>query len=108
MPAIPAITVQQLKKMREDKQPHVLVDVREPDEYELCRIEGAKLIPLSELPKRVGELPKSGEIIVHCHHGGRSARAVEFLLQQGLAGAKNLAGGIDAWSAQIDSSVPRY
>jgi|SRR5579883_2031780 len=108
MPAIPAITVQQLKKMRDDKQPHVLVDVREPDEYEHCRIEGSKLIPLSELPKRVSELPKSGEIIVHCHHGGRSARAVEFLLQQGLSGAKNLAGGIDAWSAQVDSSVPRY
>lgn len=108
MATIPAITVQDLKKMRDEKQPHLLLDVREPDEYQLCRIEGSKLIPLSELPKRLGELPKSGVIVVHCHHGGRSARAVDFLRQQGLEGAKNLAGGIDAWSAQIDPSVQRY
>ena len=108
MAAIPTITVQDLKEMRDEKLPHVLIDVREPDEYEGCRIEGSKLIPLGELPKRFGEITKTGDVIVHCHHGGRSARAVDFLLKQGFAGAKNLAGGIDAWSEQIDPSVSRY
>src|SRR5579883_2705827 len=106
--AIPTITVQDLKKMRDEKKPHLLLDVREPDEYEICRIEGSKLIPLRELPSRLAELPKDGEIVVHCHHGGRSAQAVQLLQQKGFAGAKNLAGGIDSWADQIDGSVARY
>ncbi len=105
--SIPTITVQDLKKMREEKKPHLLVDVREPDEYEICRIEGAKLIPLRELPQRLGELPKGAEIVVHCHHGGRSAQAVMLLCQKGYA-AKNLAGGIDSWACHVDASLARY
>jgi sulfur-carrier protein adenylyltransferase/sulfurtransferase len=105
--SIPTITVNELKERRDKKQPHVLLDVREPDEHETCRIEGSMLIPLGQLPSRLAELPNDKEIVVHCHHGGRSARAAGFLIQQGFT-AKNLAGGIDAWSEQIDQDVPRY
>jgi rhodanese-related sulfurtransferase len=101
------MTVQDLKALREAKKPHLLLDVREQEEYELCRIEGSTLIPLRELPGRLGELPKDKPLVVHCHHGGRSAQAVAFLKQQGFE-ASNLAGGIDAWSEQIDDTIPRY
>jgi sulfur-carrier protein adenylyltransferase/sulfurtransferase len=105
--AIPTMTVKDLKALRDSKKPHLLVDVREPDEHEICRIEGATLIPLAQLPGRLAELPKDTAIVVHCHHGGRSAQAVGFLNQQGYQ-ATNVAGGIDAWSEQIDPAVPRY
>lgn len=105
--SIPTVTVEELKKLREERHPHLLVDVRQPDEHETCRIEGAVLIPLPELPNRLSELPKDKTLIVHCHHGGRSARAVGFLCQQGFQ-AKNLEGGIDAWAERIDPSVDRY
>ena len=111
MPApveIPAISVEDLHKLRESGQPHLLLDVREPSEYAACRIEGSKLLPLAELPGRFGELAKDTLIIVHCHHGGRSAQAVRFLREAGFAQAKNLSGGIDAWSTEIDHGVPRY
>lgn len=104
---IPTVTVEDLKALRDGKKPHFLLDVRETDEYETCKIDGSTLIPLGELPARAASLPKDKVIIVHCHHGGRSARAVQFLGQQGFE-AKNLAGGIDAWSERIDPSVPRY
>lgn len=106
--SVPAITVQELKKLRDQNAPHLLLDVREPSEYAACKISGSKLIPLGELPGRFGELPKDLAIIVHCHHGGRSAQAVRFLREAGFAGAKNLEGGIDAWSTDIDPSVPQY
>lgn len=105
---IPTITVEDLKKLREEKKKHFLLDVREPDEHEAARIEGAALIPMGEIPRRLGELPKDCELIVHCHHGGRSARVVGFLQAQGYQHAKNLEGGIDAWSERVDPSVPRY
>lgn len=105
---VPEMTVKELKALRDTKAPHVLIDVRQPDEYELCRIEGSLLIPLAELPRRLDELPQDKDIVVHCHHGGRSAQAVRFLREHGFASAKNLAGGIDAWSEEIDSKVARY
>ena len=85
----------------------VLVDVREPAEFQIANL-GGKLIPLSELPDRLNELSKDSEIVVHCHHGGRSAMAVEFLRAQGFSKVWNLAGGIDAWSHEIDAAIPRY
>ncbi len=85
-----------------------LLDVREQWEYELARIEGAKLIPLGELQQRVHELDPESEIIVYCHHGIRSFHATMFLRQMGFEKAQNLAGGIDAWSMKVDPSVPRY
>ncbi len=86
----------------------ILLDVREQWEYDLARIEGAKLIPLGQLQQRVNELEPEAEIIVYCHHGMRSFHATMFLRQQGFPKAQNLAGGIDGWSQRVDSSVPRY
>lgn len=88
----------------------LLVDCREQNEYDLVRLEPAVLIPMSELTTRVGELDshRDREIVVHCHHGGRSLRVAMWLRQQGFARACSLAGGIDAWAERIDSSLPRY
>ncbi len=106
--ALPHMTVLELKALREQGAPHVLVDVRENSEHSLCKIEGAVLIPLGKLPARIGELPRDRTIVVHCHHGGRSARAVQLLHESGWPKAVNLAGGIDAWSKHVDPSIPRY
>lgn len=96
-------------KQKLDNGHHVVfLDVREPWEYDLARIEGAKLIPPGELQQRVNELDPATEIIVYCHHGVRSFQATLFLRQMGFAKAKNLAGGIDGWSLRADPSVPRY
>ncbi|WP_168564714.1 molybdopterin-synthase adenylyltransferase MoeB [Crateriforma spongiae] len=85
----------------------ILLDVREPHEYEICHL-GGTLIPLGELQQRVGELDASREIIVHCKMGGRSAKAVQQLRQLGFENVHNMRGGIHAWSDEIDSSVPKY
>ena len=84
------------------------IDVREPHEYQICSIPGAKLIPLGELPKRLSELDPSSEIIAHCKSGMRSAKAVDLLKQSGFKKARNMKGGILAWSDQVDPSVPKY
>jgi sulfur-carrier protein adenylyltransferase/sulfurtransferase len=86
----------------------LLLDVREPHEYELCHIEGAKLIPLGELEKRMGELDKGVETVVYCHVGVRSAAAVELLSSQGFKKARNLRGGIQAWADEVDPKMPVY
>ena len=86
----------------------VLVDVREQWEYDLCRIAGAKLIPLQALPANVAALEEAEEVICYCHHGIRSLDAAGWLRGQGIAGAKSMAGGIERWSREIDPGVPRY
>jgi molybdopterin/thiamine biosynthesis adenylyltransferase/rhodanese-related sulfurtransferase len=86
----------------------VLIDVREPHEYQICRIPQAKLIPLGELPKRVSELDTADEIIAHCKSGARSAKAVDFLKQAGFKKVRNMKGGILAWSDKVDPTVPKY
>jgi adenylyltransferase/sulfurtransferase len=86
----------------------VLLDVREQWEFDLAKINGSTLIPLGTLPQSMGKLNRDSEIVAICHHGMRSADATNFLLQQGFSNVKNLVGGIDAWSAQVDRSVPRY
>ncbi|MGQ0667534.1 MAG: rhodanese-like domain-containing protein [Nitrospiraceae bacterium] len=86
----------------------VLLDVREPWENQLAKLEGSVLIPLGTLPQSLSKLDKNTEIIAYCHHGMRSGDATGFLLQQGFSNVKNLIGGIDAWSLQIDGKVPRY
>lgn len=85
-----------------------LLDVREPDEFELVHLPDAVLMPLGELVARSGELDPEREIVVYCHHGVRSMRAVSYLRHIGLTGARNLAGGIDAWSLEVDPTVRRY
>ena len=86
----------------------VVIDVREPYEWEICRIPGTTLIPLKTLPERAGELPRDRDIIVHCKLGGRSAKAVEFLRAAGFTRVYNMAGGIHAWIDSVDSSQPKY
>ncbi len=89
-------------------RPFVLIDVREPHEYQICRIPSAKLIPLGELPKRVNELNSADEIVAHCKSGMRSAKAVDFLKQAGFRKVRNMKGGILAWSDKVDPTVPKY
>ncbi|MGQ0812767.1 MAG: rhodanese-like domain-containing protein [Nitrospiraceae bacterium] len=102
------ITPNDLKVRLDKGEPLVLLDVREPWEHSLAKIDGSVLIPLGTLPQSLDKLNKEAEIIAYCHHGMRSADATGFLLQQGFSNTKNLIGGIDAWSIQVDSSVPRY
>jgi molybdopterin/thiamine biosynthesis adenylyltransferase/rhodanese-related sulfurtransferase/molybdopterin converting factor small subunit len=85
-----------------------LIDVREPHEWQIGHIEGAKLIPLGELPKRVNELDSAVEIVAHCKSGVRSAKACDFLRQAGLKKVSNMTGGILAWSDKVDPTVPKY
>ncbi len=85
----------------------VVLDVREPWELETASIPGVVHIPMQEIPARAGELDPTREIVAMCHHGGRSMQVAMFLQQKGLT-AHNLSGGIEAWSREIDSSVPRY
>jgi sulfur-carrier protein adenylyltransferase/sulfurtransferase len=105
---IPTISVQELKQKINVKSPVVILDVREPFEYEIACIENSKLIPLADLPERLGELNQDAEIVALCHSGGRSAHAIEFLQANGFTRAFNLAGGIDAWANEIDPTMPRY
>jgi len=86
----------------------VLVDVRTPMEDQIGRIEGATLIPVMEIPQRFGEIERDADVVIYCHHGPRAIQAVGFLRAQGYERVYNLAGGIDAWSAEVDSSIPRY
>ncbi len=88
----------------------ILIDVREPEEWAICHIEGARLVPLGELPNRMSELLqfRDAEVIVHCHHGIRSAEACGFLAEAGFSNVRNLSGGIHGWSVEVDSSLPRY
>jgi len=105
---IPEITPVELKKKMDAHEPFVLIDVREPHEYQICRIPGSKLIPLGEVPKRMNELDSADEIVVHCKSGIRSAKAVDLLMKSGFGKIHNLKGGILAWSDQVDPSVPKY
>ena len=97
-----------VKKKRDHKEPFFLIDVRRADERAKAMIQEAHWIPITELPQRWQELPQDKEIIVHCHYGGRSFHAARYLSQKGLKKVKSLDGGIDAWSAYIDPSIPRY
>jgi rhodanese-related sulfurtransferase len=91
-----------------EKGPVNLVDVREPWEFEVCRIEGARLIPLGQLPARLGELDASRPTVMICHHGVRSLRAAAFLEHCGFGDVVNLSGGIDAWAKTVDPAMAVY
>ena len=96
-------------RLRKRKAIH-LVDVREAWERAIAKLNDHQHIPLDELPQRMDEVkpPDGAQLVLYCHHGVRSLAAAEFLEQQGLAGVLSLRGGIDAWSAQVDSNVPAY
>jgi sulfur-carrier protein adenylyltransferase/sulfurtransferase len=105
---VPEITPVEVKKWMDEKKPFVLLDVREPHEFQICRIPGSTLIPLGEVPKRMNELNSADEIVVHCRSGMRSAKAVEFLMQSGFRKIHNLKGGVLAWADEVDPSMPKY
>ncbi len=105
---VASVTPKILKEEMSNGKKITLIDVREPHEYEIARIEGAKLLPLGELPERVNELDTADELVMYCHTGARSARATQFLRGLGFRKVRNLEGGIDAWSIEVDPSVPRY
>jgi rhodanese-related sulfurtransferase len=115
MPAAPSnipleIDCQSVKARLDSGSDFLLLDCREATEYDTARIEGAKLLPMSELMTRVEELEsfRGKSIVVHCHHGGRSLKVTNWLRQQGYAETQSMAGGIDEWSTTIDPTVPRY
>jgi adenylyltransferase/sulfurtransferase len=102
------ITVQEFKQLKEGNEEFVLIDVRNPDEFDYCNLEG-KLIPMTQLAERCTEIPKEGKVIVHCHHGGRSKKVIAWLQDaHGYTNLYNLQGGIHAWSLEIDSDIPIY
>ena len=105
---VPAISVHELKRKTETREAFELIDVREPFEYEIARIDGAKLIPLGEIADRTDELQREQQNVVHGHSGKRSAQAIRLRQQHGFSNVYNLEGGIDAWSDQIDPTVPKY
>jgi adenylyltransferase/sulfurtransferase len=107
---LPELSADEVRRRGAPGRDYLLLDVREPAEHEKARIEGARLLPLGELPARLAELEgwRARPIVVHCHKGGRSARAARLLRERGFADVSNLSGGIEAWSLTVDPSVPRY
>jgi molybdopterin/thiamine biosynthesis adenylyltransferase/rhodanese-related sulfurtransferase len=106
--AVPSINARELQAKMARKEPFVLIDVREPYEYDICRIPGSQLIPLGELPARLSQLDSADEIVLQCKSGARSARALHILQEAGFKKLHNLEGGILAWADEVDPSVPKY
>jgi adenylyltransferase/sulfurtransferase len=107
-PQTAEITVEELKRRLDNGEKVFILDVRNPEEFQICRLPGSKLLPLPELPKRMGELAKDQEMVVHCKSGMRSAKAIALLKQQGFQKLVNLNGGILAWAEKIDHAMPKY
>ena len=102
------ITPKEVKQLIDANADFTLIDVREVHEYQICKIDKAKLIPLGELPRRLAELDKEADIVIHCKMGGRSAKACDLLRASGFSKVRNMTGGILAWSDTVDPSVPKY
>ncbi|HYL34960.1 MAG TPA: rhodanese-like domain-containing protein [Bryobacteraceae bacterium] len=105
------ITPHALRQRSGAGEKFILIDVREPGEFQLARLPDAELIPMRSVPaelQRLEALAEEGTLVVYCHHGVRSLNVVNWLREQGVAGCQSLAGGIDRWSCEIDPSVPRY
>ena len=103
------ITAQQLKQRIEQENTQTLcLDVREPAEFKIAKIEGSVLIPMGQILERIEELDKQQETVVICHHGMRSLQVAEYLVTIGFANVLNLLGGIDAWCNHCDPTMPRY
>jgi adenylyltransferase/sulfurtransferase len=112
MPAAPGaeteIDVATLERELRGARRPFLLDVREPHEWDIAHVDGAMLIPLGELPARLGELDPHLPIVTYCHRGVRSQRAREILAAAGFGGVRSLAGGIDAWARDVDPGMARY
>ena len=107
-PAKHEISVQELKQKLDQNDTILLLDVREPHEYEFVHLQAAQLIPLNQLPQYGDELDKDAEIVIYCHHGQRSMYAAAYLERNGFQNVKSLTGGIDQWAIEIDSTLNRY
>ena len=92
----------------EDSSSHLLLDVRETNEFEYCQIPGSQHMPMQSIPNRLDELPKDKPIVTICHHGMRSQQVAQFLLQNGFTDIINLQGGVHAWATSVDNSMPTY
>ncbi|MEX0661499.1 MAG: rhodanese-like domain-containing protein [Balneolaceae bacterium] len=101
------LTVQELKKKKDNNETFTLLDVREEFEFHISNIDG-QLIPLDQLPDRLGELDKEKEVVVMCRTGGRSAKACKLLTENGFKNVSNLKGGVNAWAQEIDTTLPVY
>ncbi|MDA0698679.1 MAG: molybdopterin-synthase adenylyltransferase MoeB [Chloroflexi bacterium] len=106
--SVPELTVQELKAMLDANRPLRIIDVREPHEWQIVRLEQAKLIPLGDLQAHLSELDSTADHVVLCRSGARSAKAVELLLASGIKRVKNLKGGILAWAREVDTTLPLY
>jgi rhodanese-related sulfurtransferase len=105
------LTPQEIQTLQQGKEPLVFIDVREPQEWALTRIEGAVLMPMGTVPANIAALENytdTGALIVYCHHGMRSLQVVAWLRERGVAPCYSMTGGIDRWSVEIDPAVPRY
>lgn len=104
------VSVEDVKRMMDERKPFVLLDVRQPEEYKIAHIDGAMFVPLGELPAALPRLSERADepIVTHCHLGMRSMQAAAFLRQNGFDDVRSMAGGIEAWSNRIDPAVPRY
>ena len=102
------ISATEAAKLRETNPEVILLDVREDSELAICRIEGALHIPMGKIPERSESLPQDRPLIVLCHHGMRSANVQQYLEAKGFENLMNLAGGIDAWSREVDPKLARY
>jgi len=98
----------ELDALRREGRKHVLLDVREPHELQICKVEGSVDVPLGTLPQNLVRLPKDAPLVVMCHHGGRSMQAVTWLRGQGYTNAVNLRGGIHEWARQIEPGMATY
>jgi adenylyltransferase/sulfurtransferase len=102
------VSIEEAQRLLASAEPPFLLDVREPSEFAVCQLPGAKLIPMNTVPERLVEIPRDVPVLVHCHHGGRSMKVTQFLRAKGYAQVANVLGGIDAWSLKIDPKVRRY
>jgi rhodanese-related sulfurtransferase len=104
------ISVNDVASLRKTGEEFLLLDCREPEEHTIAAIGGSMLVPMSELPERVGELAgrEAERIVVYCHLGGRSLRVAHWLRQQGFEQAQSMAGGIDQWAVEVEPGMPRY
>lgn len=108
-PELPiALAVAELPFFRVQNPTTVILDVREPHELDVAHVEGALHIPMQTIPNRLAELPREVPLAVMCHHGARSMAVVNYLRKAGFTNAFNITGGIDAWSRELDSSIPLY
>jgi len=105
------VSPQEVKRRLDSGEKLLLIDVREPEEFQMARIAGAELIPMRSIPaalQQVEAKADAGALIVFCHHGVRSLQVVNWLREQGVAECQSMSGGIDLWSALVDPSVGRY